>query len=262
MDLIFTTSGHRSITSNQCRFPQQIELQHIGASPSEALKLFDYVQDVLLWIKDARGEYTWVNTPFLLNYGAEHLEDVIGRSDFDLSGSVLANQYRLDDEQVLKGEPILARVELVGRFDHTARWCLTSKIPLYDAEGRIVGTAGITQQLRGRPPAREDAPLSPAIHYISEHYTEPLPNKKLADLCRMSVRALERHFLVTYRVTPHVYLRHLRVRMSCGPLVFSHKSLAEVANEVGFADQSHFTREFRHFLKETPSTYRARFQRR
>jgi AraC family transcriptional regulator len=48
--------------------------------------------------------------------------------------------------------------------------------------------------------------------------------------------------------------------MSCSPLVFSKKSLAVVATEFGFADQSHFTKEFRRVMGETPRAYRARCQ--
>jgi AraC-like DNA-binding protein len=242
----------------ECMVRASSRLRSIGVQPSEALELFDYIQHVPLWIKDVGGRYQWVNLPFLLNYGIENREEVIGRNDFDLSSPTLANQYRLDDERVLKGERILARVELVGRFDHTARWCVTSKIPLHDAKGNIVGTAGVTRPLEGRLPPKEEAPLTQAIHFMSEHYAEPITNKRLAALCGMSVRALERHFLASYHVTPHVYLRQLRVRMSCSLLVFSRKALAEVASEVGFADQSHFNREFRRFLGETPSAYRAR----
>ena len=44
------------------------------------------------------------------------------------------------------------------------------------------------------------------------------------------------------------------------PLVFSRKSLADVATESGFADQSHFTKEFRRFMNETPRAYRRRYQ--
>jgi len=46
------------------------------------------------------------------------------------------------------------------------------------------------------------------------------------------------------------------------PLVFSHKTLAELASAFSFADQSHFTKEFRRFLGETPSAYRACYARR
>jgi AraC-like DNA-binding protein len=248
--------------NNRARSKLPVSLQCIGAQPSEVMDLFDYVEDMLLWMKDVDGRYQWVNLPFLLNYGIERREEVLGQTDFDLSSPALANQYRRDDECVLQGERILSRVELIGRFDHTVRWGITSKVPLHDSKGHVVGTAGMTQHLQGQPPATEEAPLSPAIHFISEHYAEPITNRQLADLCGTSVRAFERHFLATYRVSPHEYLRQLRVRMSCNGLVFSHKSLAELASEVGFADQSHFAKEFRRFFGETPSAYRARYARR
>ena len=39
-------------------------------------------------------------------------------------------------------------------------------------------------------------------------------------------------------------------------------TLAEIAATTGFADQSHFTKEFRRFMNETPRGYRTRYQQR
>ena len=75
------------------------------------------------------------------------------------------------------------------------------------------------------------------------------------------MRAFERQFRAAYDSSPHDYIRQLRVRMSCSALVFSQKSLAQVATEFGFADQSHFTKEFRRVIGGTPRDYRARYQR-
>jgi AraC-like DNA-binding protein len=236
-------------------------LRRIGAVAPEVIELFDYLEDTPLWMKDAAGHYQWVNVSFLLNFGLNHRADVIGRTDYDLCGEVLANQYRIDDERVLKGERILSRVELIGRFDHTARWCVTSKVPLRDAKNRIVGTAGVTRPLGQHPAGTPtDSPLSAAIRFISEHYGERITNEGLAQACGLSVRAFERQFRAAYHSSPHDYVRQLRVRMSCSPLVFSRKSLAAVATEFGFSDQSHFTKEFRRVMGETPRAYRARCQ--
>jgi alpha-L-fucosidase len=87
---------------------------------------------------------------------------------------------------------------------------------------------------------------------------EPLTNAELACACGLSLRAFERRFHARYHCTPQHYIRHLRVRQSCHELVFSQKSLSEIAVESGFADQSHFNREFRRFLGETPGNYRKR----
>jgi AraC-like DNA-binding protein len=234
-------------------------LRCIGVRAPEVADLFDYVEDLLLWVKDADGHYHWVNVPFLLNFGLQRRVQVIGCTDFDLCSLALANQYRVDDERVLRGERILSRIELVGRFDHTARWCVTSKVPMRNARHRIVGTAGVTRPLGGSPPLAGDAPLSPAILLISERYGEPITNGDLARVCSLSVRSFERQFRATYHLSPHDYLRQIRLRMSCHALVFSRKTLAALASEFGFADQSHFTKDFHRFMGETPRSYRARY---
>lgn len=242
-------------------------LSRIGTIAPEVIELFDYLEDTPLWIKDEAGHYEWVNVSFLLNFGVKTRAEIIGRTDYDFCGEVLSNQYRMDDERVLRGERILSRVELVGRFDHTARWCVTSKVPLRDAKGNIVGTAGVTRPLAksgdsGAAPTPKDSPLSVAIRFISQRYADRITNEDLAKACGLSVRAFERQFQAAYHSSPHDYIRGLRVRMSCSPLVFTRQTLAEVATEFGFADQSHFTKEFRRIMGETPRAYRSRFQSR
>ncbi len=240
-------------------------LTRAGTVAPEVIELFDYLEDTPLWMKDEAGHYEWVNVSFLLNFGVKTRAEIIGRTDYDFCSEVLANQYRIDDERVLRGERILSRVELVGRFNHTARWCVTSKVPLRDAKGRIVGTAGVTRPLGEResaaPGAPADSPLSVAIRFISQNYADRITNEDLAKACGLSVRAFERQFQAAYHTSPHDYIRQLRVRMSCNALVFSRKSLAEVATEFGFADQSHFTKEFRKFMAETPRAYRTRYRK-
>ena len=239
----------------------QSSLRRIGAVAPEIIQLFDYLEDAPLWMKNEAGHYQWVNLSFLLNFGLSDRAEVIGRTDYDLCGELMANQYRIDDERVLAGERILSRIELVGRFDHTARWCVTSKIPLHDAKGKIVGTAGITRPLgENEIGAPAGSAMSIAIRYISQHFGERITNLDLAKACGLSVRAFERQFRAAYESSPHDYIRQLRVRMSCSALVFSQKSLAQVATEFGFADQSHFTKEFRRLMNETPRTYRVRFR--
>jgi PAS fold len=173
-------------------------LKRIGVATPEIIELFDYLEDVPLWLKDVAGTYQWVNVSFLLNFGLKHRAEVIGHNDYDLCGEALANQYRIDDERVLRGERILSRVELVGRFDHTARWCVTSKIPLHNATGRVVGNAGLTRPLGGlKADGPADSPLSAAIRHVSQHYAEHITNQDLARACGLSVRACERQFRAT-----------------------------------------------------------------
>jgi AraC-like DNA-binding protein len=230
----------------------------IGARLDPVLELFDYLKDVLFWIKDRRGAFRWVNTSLMLDLGKTQREHVIGQTDFDLFEPYLANQYQMDDAQVLKGRPIVARVELIV-FNHSPRWIVTSKLPLRAANGRIVGTTGVaTRAAHQGSKIVAESRLAPAMAFISEHYHEHVSIDDLAERCGLSLGAFHRRFRETYLCTPHTYLRQIRVRMSCHGLVFSGRSIAAVAAECGFSDQSHFTKEFRRIMGETPREYRRR----
>ena len=237
-------------------------LSRLGTQPSEIIELLDFIDEVMLWIKDERGYYSWANRAFIINFGLRDHQDLEGKTDYDTCCAPMADQYRLDDELVLSGQRIIGRLELIPRFDHTARWCVTSKIPVHDAAGRIVGTAGITRSIdSGRFSTLSDSGLSGAIHYVRQHFSEHLTNRVLARACHLSVRTFERQFKATYHCSPHDYVRQVRVRMSCSDLVYTQKSIVEIALAYGFSDQSHYSKEFRRIMGESPRAYRQRCQR-
>jgi AraC-like DNA-binding protein len=223
--------------------------------------LFDVVEGVQFWIKDRTGHYRWVNRAFLQNYSLERMEQVTGKTDHDLSPSHLADQYVQDDERVLRGEAVEKRIELVGRFDHTSRWCQTTKRAVRDDRGRIIGTIGITRVADPRVVQADmpDAALGRVLAHMREHFAEPLANPDLARMAGRSVRAFERLFVKQMQMTPQQYLRRLRVRLACQALIQHQSPMVEIAVSHGFYDQSHFVREFRRETGLTPGEYRARY---
>lgn len=126
--------------------PQADQTANSLLGPAAAfVVLFDCLQGVQFWVKDRAGRYRAMNRACLLDYSLASFAEAEGKTDFDLSPAHIATQFRLDDERVLKGARIANRVELVGRFDHTAVWCVTDKVPLRNSRGRIVGTAGVAR---------------------------------------------------------------------------------------------------------------------
>jgi AraC-like DNA-binding protein len=232
--------------------------------------LFDFLEDVIVWVKDCQGVYRWVNRAFLLDYEASHPQpgalstplQIIGKTDYDLSPAHLADQFRLDDEHVLAGNPIVNRIELVGQPDGVARWNITNKIPLFDRQRAVVGTAGLTRRLKT---SDEEGVLEPmfgrVLLHLRDHYATPLTNRELAKLAYMSLRAFERKFLNCFHLTPQQYLRKLRLRVASRALVFGDQPLVKVAMSCGFSDQSHFTREFHRHFGRTPREYREFYTR-
>lgn len=72
----------------------------------------------------------------------------------------------------------------------------------------------------------------------------------------LSKSHLVRTFKHCYGTSPHQYQVHCRVRLA-RRLLMQSKTLAAVALECGFADQSHFTRLFKRIVGVTPGEYRA-----
>jgi len=73
---------------------------------------------------------------------------------------------------------------------------------------------------------------------------------------------LARSFRRHYGESPGDYIRRERIRRACERLTDSQVSLAAVAAELGFTDQSHFTRVFRKLVGTTPGAWRRERMRR
>ncbi len=232
-----------------------------ATKPWPLAELFEPLADVQFWIKDAKHRYLHANRALLLNYTLGDVSEVTGKTDYDFSPPFLADQFWLDDEQVVKGARVVNRIELVGGTTEPPRWSVTNKIPLYNETGRVIGSSGTTRWMDA--PVNTPASLSSfdqVLSYIRDHYQTSLSNADLARVSGLSVRTFERRFKHTFQDTPQAYIRRLRVRIACRLLVYTERSLAEIAIDSGFADQSHFNHEFRRQLGRTPGDYRLHYR--
>jgi AraC-like DNA-binding protein len=239
--------------------PHVLLLDRLAASIAG---LFNHLDGVQFWIKDLENCYVHANRTLLINYALDDVVQIVGKTDYDLSPAFLADQFWFDDEQVLKGHHVSNRIELVGGTNVPPHWSVTNKVPLRDAHGRIIGTAGTTSDL-GADGRAVEIPhhFNAVLERIRDGYRAALSNRELASVSGLSVRAFERKFRQSFHVTPQQYLRKLRVRMACRALVFTEKTFADVAAECGFADQSHFNHEFRRQMGRTPREYREHYCR-
>jgi AraC-like DNA-binding protein len=91
--------------------------------------------------------------------------------------------------------------------------------------------------------------------YCMAHLAEQITLEDLAALCAMSRFQFLRRFRVNFGVTPHNWLVRLRLERACRLLATGGRTIAELAQEVGFYDQSHFTRAFRAAFGVAPTRY-------
>jgi AraC-like DNA-binding protein len=238
-------------------------------SASHFAELLDALPDVLAWVKDRQGRYLWVNRAFRVQHSLDHpdgqdgdgVERILGRTDYELSPAFLADQYRHDDEQVLAGHRIVNRLERVGESHGATTWNVTDKIPVVDAKGAIIGTAGMTRTASAANGVEAAGHgFDAALAHMRAHFHREITNRRLAALSNMSLRAFERRFLATFHLTPQRFLRKLRLRIASRALVYTEDSLSDIALNAGFADQSHFSREFRRQFGRTPRDYREHYR--
>lgn len=90
--------------------------------------------------------------------------------------------------------------------------------------------------------------------YIHAHYAMDVNLKDLATIAQMSEFQVLRAFRKETGLTPHVYLNQVRLVQS-KQLISSGLSMTDVANTVGFFDQSHLVRHFKRSYGFTPGQY-------
>jgi AraC-like DNA-binding protein len=78
----------------------------------------------------------------------------------------------------------------------------------------------------------------------------------LADIAGLSVHHFARAFKQTVGMSPHRYIVQQRVEKAAQLLGTTNRPLSEIALEVGFADQSHLSRNFNRFTGSTPNAFR------
>ena len=120
----------------------------------------------------------------------------------------------------------------------------------------VISTFGKTA-----PAPQAHGGLSPATMrriraYVDAHLGGSIDLATLAGVAGVSIHHFARGFKQSAGVTPHHYLIQKRVERAQDLLAQTDRSLSEIAYAVGFSDQSHLARHFRHMLGVTPGQFR------
>jgi PAS domain S-box-containing protein len=117
-------------------------------SPQQLLQAFlDNIPD-LVYFKDLESRFLLVSARGLLRHNPATPESVIGKTDFDVFDEAHARPAFEDEQQIIAtGVPILDKLEKEVWPDGSVTWCVTTKMPLRDEEGKIVGTFGISRDV-------------------------------------------------------------------------------------------------------------------
>jgi PAS domain S-box-containing protein len=117
--------------------------------------LMDNIPD-LIYFKDQDSRFLRINNSQANSLSISHPKLAIGKTDFDYFNEKQA-QSAFDDEKsiIQTGKPIVDVEENEIFPDGRERWVSTTKMPLKDKDGKIIGTFGISRDITERKQAEE-----------------------------------------------------------------------------------------------------------
>ena len=139
----------------------QEELQRQAAENKkvqEELAREKYLMDALMnnipdhiYFKDTKGHFLKTSQSMVKLFGVESFDEIYGKSDFDFFDEDHARPAYEDEQKIIKtGKPIIDLIEKEVQKDGKVGWVSTSKLPLRDKEGKIIGTFGISRDITDR----------------------------------------------------------------------------------------------------------------
>ncbi len=223
-------------------------------------ELFEYVPGVSFFVKDERSRLVAASQSVVERLGFATEAELVGSSDHDHFPPHVAESFIRDDRLVMQsGQPLVNRVEVWYDEQRLLDWIVTTKLPVRDLQGAIIGVMGTFRTYQG---SQKSISPDPAVNRVVEYVRERQPAKisvaELAAHAGVSARQLHRKFHDALGLSVQEFLVKTRIQSACQMLLETDRSIADIAIEFGFCDQSAFTQAFKKQIGVTPFRFRRR----
>ena len=110
-----------------------------------------------IYFKDRESRFLCINAAMAQRFGLASPSEAVGKTDFDYFRREHASQALRDEQEVIAtGRPIIGVEEKETWSDGHETWASTTKMPLRDPQGRIVGTFGVSRDVTERKNAQAE----------------------------------------------------------------------------------------------------------
>ncbi len=177
-----------------------------------------------IYFKDRESRFIRMNRAQAQRFGLDAPEEALGKTDFDFFSEEHAQQAYHDEQEIIRtGEPVVGIEEKETWPDGSVSWVLSTKMPLRDETGAIVGTFGISRDITTHKQA-EAAMLQSAkmasvgslaagvAHEINNPLTAMMQSAQVLEMALDTQRPLTRDRLVAAGINPDALAHYLETR--------------------------------------------------
>ncbi|GAB3258879.1 PAS domain-containing protein [Chitinimonas naiadis] len=220
--------------------------------------LFERLPDVVFSVKDREGRYLAMSNACVARCRLRHKREAIGRTAHDLFPRHMAERYQRQDEVVFgAGRPVVDSLDLTIYNDGQSGWCLSNKQPIHNMAGELLGLVCISKDLT--EPSREgliDEGFARTVDYIQAHCRRQLSIQELTEVAGLSAAQLDRRMKRIFHASTSEFVRRTRLEAALHALCETDRSIADIASEAGFFDQSALHRQCRQATGLSPRQVR------
>ena len=144
-----------------------------------------------LYFKDIESRIIRITQSQALLFGYSDPEQAIGKTDFDFFTEEHARQAYEDEQQIIRTGQALTKEEKETWPDKPDTWVSTTKVPLRDETGTIVGTFGISRDITERRRIEDEMQvqlieLTELNHKLTEAQNQLLQSEKMASVGQLA----------------------------------------------------------------------------
>lgn len=255
--MVYNVSMNVNTKKGKAAF-QKAFLRKAGLNFTAVKAMMDFLPHVGFYIKDADDRIIAINRRNCEICALRDEFDAIGLRSSDLFPEPI-RQACLARDQTTRKTNLPQKGVNYATVDRSLTPTVYSVFPLHDSQGRVIGTmCGFYDKVDMHDVSKPRTRLQPAMDLMNANDGHPISLSKLAKACKLSISHFRRLFRATFRETPAKYALRLRLNRARKALESSRDTVASIAFDTGFYDQSHLIKAFRSVYKMTPEKYRQR----
>lgn len=146
-----------------------------------------------IYAKDTETRFIFGNMAVARGMGVSHPDELLGKTDFGFYPPECAEQYRREEQEIMaSGIPLMDHEEHTNYLlTNSEAWILTTKVPLRDDDGKVIGIAGINYNITERKKmelelADRNAELLALNTTLANTQAQLLQSEKLASLGQLA----------------------------------------------------------------------------